>query len=156
MKKKRYLFILIFFSFFIFQKSSAELLKPNNKFKPIEVVKIQLNALQNNNNPYQNSGIKQTWEFAHPSNKKFTGPLSRFIKLLNDEGYNILLNHFEHKIIEVYSSDNKFIYEITILDKDKNFFKYIWQVEKFLNKGPLNDCWLTTSVSLPTSIGSSI
>ena len=59
MKKKRYLFILIFFSFFIFQKSSAELLKPNNKFKPIEVVKIQLNALQNNNNPYQNSGIKQ-------------------------------------------------------------------------------------------------
>ena len=156
MEKKRYLFVLIFFSLFSFQESSAELLKPNNKLKPIDVVKIQLSALKRNNNPYQNAGIKQTWEFAHPSNKKFTGPLSRFIKLLNDEGYNILLNHFEHKIIEVYNSDNKFIYEITILDKDKFFFKYIWQVEKFLNKGPLNDCWLTTSVSLPTSTGSSI
>ena len=38
----------------------------------------------------------------------------------------------------------------------KIFFKYMWQVEKFLNGGSLNNCWLTTSVSLPTSLGSSI
>ena len=157
MKKiTRYFVVLIFFTLFSFQESSAELLKPNIKLKPFDVVKIQLAALKNNNKPYKNAGIEQTWEFAHPSNKNFTGPLSRFIKLLNDEGYNILLNHTEHKIIEIFKSEKKFIYEVTILDREKNFFKYNWQIEKFLNKGSLNNCWLTTSVSLPVSLGSSI
>ena len=152
----RYFFVLIFLSLFSFHESLAELLKPHNKLEPHDVVKIQLSALKNNNKPYQNAGIKQTWEFAHPSNKKFTGPLSSFIKLLNGEGYSILLNHFEHKITEVYKSEKKFIYEVTILDRNKNFFKYNWQIEKFLITGPLNNCWLTTLVSLPISLGSSI
>ena len=155
-KVTRYFVVLIFFTLFSFQESSAELLKPNIKLKPFDVVKIQLAALKNNNKPYKNAGIEQTWEFAHPSNKNFTGPLSRFIKLLNDEGYNILLNHIEHKVVEVYKSEKKFIYEVTILDGEKNFFKYNWQIEKFLNEGSLNNCWLTTSVSLPVSLGSSI
>ena len=157
MKKiTRYFVVLIFFTLFSFQESSAELLKPSIKLKPFDVVKIQLAALKNNNKPYKNAGIEQTWEFAHPSNKNFTGPLSRFIKLLNDEGYNILLNHIEHEVVEVYKSEKKFIYEVTILDGEKNFFKYNWQIEKFLNEGSLNNCWLTTSVSLPVSLGSSI
>ena len=157
MKKiTRYFVVLIFFTLFSFQESLAELLKPNIKLKPFDVVKIQLVALKNNNKPYKNAGIEQTWEFAHPSNKNFTGPLSRFIKLLNDEGYNILLNHIEHEVVEVYKSEKKFIYEVTILDGEKNFFKYNWQIEKFLNEGSLNNCWLTTSVSLPVSLGSSI
>ena len=97
MKKiTRYFVVLIFFSLFSFHETSAELLKPNNEFKPFDVVKIQLSALKNNNKPYQNAGIEQTWEFAHPSNKKFTGPLSRFIELLNDDSYNNLcLNIFQ-------------------------------------------------------------
>ena len=157
MKKiTRYFVVLIFFTLFSFQESSAELLKPNSELKPFDVVKIQLSALKNNNKPYENAGIEQTWEFAHPSNKNFTGPLSRFIKLLNEKGYNILLNHIEHKVVEVYKSEKKFIYEVTILDGEKNFFKYNWQIEKFLNEGSLNNCWLTTSVSLPVSLGSSI
>ena len=155
-KIARYFFVLIFFSLFSYQESLAELLKPNNELKPFDVVKIQLSALKNNNKPYQNAGIEQTWKFAHPSNKKFTGPLSRFIKLFNDEGYNVLLNHIEHKIVEIFKSEKKFIYEVIILDREKFFFKYNWQVEKFLNGGSLNNCWLTTSVSLPTSLGSSI
>ena len=65
-------------------------------------------------------------------------------------------NHIEHKIVEIFKSEKKFIYEVIILDREKIFFKYNWQVEKFLNGGSLNNCWLTTSVSLPTSLGSSI
>ena len=100
----RFFFVLIFFSLFSFHETSAELLKPNNEFKPFDVVKIQLSALKHNNKPYKNAGIEQTWEFAHPSNQSITGPLPKFIKLLNDEGYNILLNHIEHKVVEVYKS----------------------------------------------------
>ena len=126
-----YFYILIFFSIFSFHETSAELLKPNNELKPFDVVKIQLSALKNNNKPYKNAGIEQTWEFAHPSNKRFTGPLSRFIKLLNDEGYNILLNHTEHKIIEIFISEKKFIYEVTILDGEKIFLNIIGKLKNF-------------------------
>ena len=156
--KKKSLYFFIFFSLFFTssEKTNADLLKPSTKYKPYDVVEIQLKALKNNNKPYENAGIEQTWEFAHPSNKQTTGPLSKFIQLLNANSYNILLDHVDHKIVEIFNSDEKFIYEVTILDKEKNFFKYQWQVEKFINKGPLEDCWMTTSVSSPLSIGSSI
>ena len=58
--------------------------------------------------------------------------------------------------MEIFKSEKKFIYEVIILDREKIFFKYNWQVEKFLNGGSLNNCWLTTSVSSPTFLGSSI
>ena len=155
-KKLLYFFFIICFLITNSQKTYADLLKPNIKYKPRDVIKIQLSALKNNNIPYINAGIEQTWEFAHPSNKSSTGPLSKFVLLLSGKEYNILLNHIEHRIAEVFKSEDKFIYEVTILDREKNFFKYQWQIEKFVSDGPLKNCWMTTSVSLPLSLGSSI
>ena len=57
-------FLLIFISF-----SNAELLNPNSNIKPKEVVKIQLSGLQQNDLEFKDSGIEQTWNFAHPNNK---------------------------------------------------------------------------------------
>ena len=136
--------------------SFAELIKPNIKIDPVKVVNIQLNGLMNNDNPYKNHGIKQTWEFAHPSNKKYTGPLNKFINLLQGENYKMLLNHLDNEIIEVFKSANKYGFEVTILGKDKKYYKFRWIVEKYYDDGPLKDCWLTTSVSNPISLGSSI
>ena len=64
----------IFFKFFLFYFLStnivyADLIKPSSYLKPMEVLSIQLNSLKNNNFPYKDAGIEQTWEFAHPSNK---------------------------------------------------------------------------------------
>ena len=39
---------------------------------------------------------------------------------------------------------------------DKNYFKFKWQVEKNKIDGPTKDCWLTTAVSQPYNLGSSI
>tara|TARA_Y100001970_G_C14013372_1_gene739673 strand:+ start:318 stop:779 length:462 start_codon:yes stop_codon:yes gene_type:complete len=136
--------------------SFAELMKPNIEIDPVKVVNIQLNGLMNNDNPYKNHGIKQTWEFAHPSNKKYTGPLNKFINLLQGENYKMLLNHLDNEIIEVFKSANKYGFEVTILGKDKKYYKFRWIVEKYYDDGPLKDCWLTTSVSNPISLGSSI
>ena len=79
----------IFIYFFCFHNVYADnyLLKPNKNYKPANVVEIQLNALKNNNKPFINAGIKQTWEFAHPLNRQSTGPLPKFIKLLNNKSY---------------------------------------------------------------------
>ena len=63
------LFKLIFLFFIFSSISKAELIKPNSNLKPFDVLMIQLNSLKNNNNPYNDAGIEQTWEFAHPINK---------------------------------------------------------------------------------------
>ena len=53
-----------FFFFIIISTANisySELLKPQADLRPEEVISIQLAALQNNNNPYKNAGIEQTW-----------------------------------------------------------------------------------------------
>ena len=136
--------------------SFADLIKPSIEIGPVKVVNIQLKGLMNNDKPSKDHGIKQTWEFAHPSNKEYTGPLPRFISLIKSENYKMLINHLDSKIIEIFQSNNKYGFEVTILGNDKNYYKFQWVVEKYYNEGPLENCWLTTSVSNPVSLGSSI
>ena len=146
--------ILIFFS--NISLSKADLLIPNNSISPAEVIKIQLSALMNNDSEFKDSGIEQTWTFAHPNNKKNTGPLPNFKMMIKGNSYNMLLNHLSHTITELGSSDKWAQFEVVILDKKKIYHKFNWQVEKFIMDGPLKGCWLTTVVSSPISLGSSI
>ena len=136
--------------------TKADLVKPNNGIEPYQVVKIQLRSLKKNDNPTKDSGIKQTWEFAHPDNKKNTGPLDRFKTMIKGKSYEMLLNHLEHKVVEVESTDLIVLFEVTVLDKGKAYYKFNWQVEKYTKDGPLKGCWLTTIVSAPMPLGSSI
>ena len=147
--------IFIFAGMFILTTAKADLIKPNSEIGPNQVVKIQLNGLMKNDEPNLNNGIKQTWEFAHPSNKKYTGPLSKFITLLKGQNYKMLINHLDNEIIEIFKTSNKYRFEVTILSNDKNYYKFQWVVEKYYEEGPLKDCWLTISVSNPISLGSS-
>ena len=62
------LFFIGLFLTFIFNYSLADIIKPNISIEPIQVVKIQLKSLQNNDKPIKDNGIDQTWLFAHPNN----------------------------------------------------------------------------------------
>ena len=136
--------------------SYAELVKPNNGIEPFLVVQIQLRSLKQNDNPKKDNGIEQTWEFAHPSNRKNTGPLDRFKTMIKGKSYGMLLNHLDHKVVEIKSTDLSALFEVTVLDKDKVYHKFNWTVEKYTAEGPLKGCWLTTMVSAPMPPGSSI
>ena len=121
---------------------------------PYDVIKIQLEALKNNDS--QDKGIRQTWLFAHPNNKKATGPLDKFKRMIKSNSYQMMINHISHTITEIRGGDNWVQFEVIILDKNKIYHKFNWQVEKYTMDGPLKDCWLTTMVSNPISLGSSI
>ena len=136
--------------------SKADLLKPNKDILPSEVVKIQLIGLQNNDSDFKDGGIEQTWNFAHPNNKRVTGPLSNFKMMIKSDSYGMMINHLSHTITELGSSDKWAQFEVIILDKDKIYHKFNWQVEKYTLDGILKDCWLTTMVSSPIPLGSSI
>jgi|TARA_Y100000996_G_scaffold369208_1_gene316055 hypothetical protein len=153
---KKNLFIIIILSIFIFTKANAELIKPSSNIEPYKVVKIQLSSLMKNNYPNKDSGIEQTWEFAHPNNQKYTGPLEKFKIMLKGESYKMLLNHLDHKIVAVQVGNGFADYEVTVLDVEKKYYKFNWRVEKYQLDGDLKNCWLTTMVSQPMPLGSSI
>ena len=136
--------------------SKAELLNPSSAITPKEVVKIQLSGLQQNDLEFKDSGIEQTWNFAHPNNKKVTGPLNNFKRMIKGNSYQMMIDHLSHTITEVGSSNKSAQFEVIILDKNKIYHKFNWQVEKYTIDGSLKDCWLTTMVSSPIPLGSSI
>mgnify|MGYP001317912120 CR=1 FL=1 len=155
-KKLQIIFKVFIIHLIFFSTSIAEILKPKSEIRPSEVVKIQLSGLQKNDLEFKDSGIEQTWNFAHPNNKKITGPLPNFKRMIKGDSYQMMLNHLSHTITELGSNDEWAQFEVIILDKNKIYHKFNWQVEKYTLDGALKDCWLTTMVSNPIPLGSSI
>ena len=156
LKKLPLIFSIVTIIFLNISHSNADLKSPNNLILPAEVIKIQLVGLMDNDKDFKDSGIEQTWNFAHPNNKKNTGPLANFKMMIKGNSYQMLLNHLSHTITNLGNSDKWAQFEVIILDKEKIYHKFNWQVEKYIEEGPLKDCWLTTMVSNPIPLGSSI
>ena len=133
----------------------AELLKPTPEINPEEVVKIQLSSLMNNNEPYLNAGIEQTWEFAHPSNRAFTGPIQRFTQMMYAPSYAVMLDHKKHDIIEVKLDKYIAYFFIELTSIDGKMFGFKWTLEKVKEEGGFKDCWMTTAVSTPMPLSTS-
>ena len=133
----------------------AELQKPTPEINPEDVVKIQLSSLMNNNEPYLNAGIEQTWEFAHPSNRAFTGPIQRFTQMMYAPSYAVMLDHKKHDIIEVKLDKNIAYFFIELTSIDGKIFGFRWTLEKVKEEGGFIDCWMTTAVSTPMPLSTS-
>ena len=153
MELKKYFILIILLNFTNFLY--ADIIKPAKGLTAYDVIKIQLNALKKNDKPNKNSGIEQTWVFAHPKNKKMTGPYERFQKMLLGAQYNVLLNHESHKIKLIMSLKNKHVYSVEIISSDKKMYFYEWHLEKSTIKN-CNNCWFTTIVSSPINKGNII
>ncbi len=151
MELKKILIIITFILFF--SSLNANPITPNEKLLPYDVVKIQLEALKNNNK--NDDGIKVTWLFAHPNNKKATGPYERFRIMIYGQQYQQLLNHDSHKITLIMNTPSKHMFKIEILTKDKQLLFYEWHVEKATEEN-CNNCWFTTAVSIPIDQGNTI
>ena len=153
MELKKYFIVIILLN--LTNVIYADTIQPTKNLSAYEVVKIQLNALMKNNESKHNDGIKQTWIFAHPENKKFTGPYERFEKMILSNQYKILLNHASHKISLITNSKDNYIYNIELITKNKKMFFYEWHLEKSTTD-KCDSCWFTTIVLPPVNIGNTI
>ena len=147
------LLILALSSLRYYDNYAPSLIKPNISLKPIEVLNIQLDSLQRNNIPFNDAGIEQVWEFAHPNNKQITGPLEKFKQMIYSENYKILISHIKNEVTIISESENKNVYKVSVLTKDKKKYNYMWQIEKVKEEGSLINCWMTTMVSNPEYVG---
>ena len=133
----------------------AEIKKPTPEINPEDVVKIQLSSLMNNNDPYLNAGIEQTWEFAHPSNRAFTGPIQRFTQMMYAPSYAVMLDHAKHDILKVKIDNNNAYFFIELTSNDGKMFGFKWTLERVTEEGIFKDCWMTTAVSTPMPLSTS-
>ena len=90
-----FLFIL---PFQVWASYDIENAYPEPELKPNDVVKLQLLAMQQNDD--SDFGIEVTFRFASPSNKIQTGPLKRFNSLVRNPSYLPLLNHTNAPFLE--------------------------------------------------------
>ena len=134
-----------------FENVSFAEISPNDKFSPLEVVDIQLTSLQSNTS--DNKGIYQCWLFAHPENKKYTGPLGRFISMIKSNPYDILLESlfFETKLLSKNQTEAKV--EVFLDGKNKNRYKILWTLSKSNTSKKCTNCWMTIGVSKPQNLG---
>tara|TARA_B100001115_G_scaffold58714_1_gene43491 strand:+ start:264 stop:722 length:459 start_codon:yes stop_codon:yes gene_type:complete len=128
---------------------NADMIKPDPSISAKDVISIQLKALQINNSPFEDAGIEQTWEFAHPNNRKYTGPLNNFIRMLKNPSYSMMLDHLEHNIIPVEEEETVSYYFVELTDINGKKYGFEWTVEKVIENGKYKDCWMTIGVSTP-------
>lgn len=147
------LFIITYFIFILTNVSKAiSDVLPNDIFSSIEVVELQMNSLQTNSK-INNSGIYQCWLFAHPENKKYTGPYNNFKRMISDTSYKILLNSTKFKISLLNKNKDMAKYSVDVDAYDNRRYNLNWVLERAKLDQNCKNCWMTTSVTQPQFIG---
>ena len=116
---------------------------PSPELDPSEVVRIQVEALRSNS--LLNEGIQLTYRFASPQNKRFTGPLSRFIQMVRSAPYDRLLNHSSARYSPMAISADEAHQIVIITDMEGEEIPYHWVLRR-QSEGEFKDCWMTSAV----------
>jgi hypothetical protein len=135
--------------------TAQDFLTPNSSIPPDRVIEIQLQALQQNDVPSPDFGITQTWVFAHPDNKRVTGPLERFAAMVKGPNYQLMLNHRQHTIKPVVLTENYALFNVFITTASKHTASFQWEVSR-LKSGIHPGSWMTTAVSPPMQVKDTI
>jgi len=135
--------------------NAQELVQPAPALSPEDVVRTQLRALQKNDVPAQDSGIRQVWEFAHHVNRRMTGPFDRFAEMLKGPLYQALIDHSLHDVKLLGQTTNAASFDVDVTTASGLVLRYRWDVERAFGGG-LDGSWMTVSVSIATSQGREI
>ena len=140
----------------LFQSAAASagnsvFISPSSDLSAFEVVEIQLLGLKTSGRDRM-FGIEQVWLFAHPDNKRVTGPLERFAKLFENPAYAPLVGHSSASIEEIDGEDGVARFVVTVLAQDGQTYGYQWVLrlnrENVAGAGD-GDIWMTSAVSAP-------
>ena len=142
-KRATHLVFLFILPFQVWASYDIENAYPEPELKPNDVVKLQLLAMQQNDD--SDFGIEVSFRFASPSNKKQTGPLKRFIRLVRNPSYRPLLNHINATFLELNIEEDFAVQDVIITTSNGERIGYRFRLS--IQKGPLYPgCWMTDSV----------
>jgi len=127
------------------------LIQPDSGYSPEQVIEIQLLGLQASKDDI--SGIEQVWVFAHPDNKRATGPIGRFARLFTYPAYAPMVGHKGYSYEVLAKDDSTARFRVDLRGRDGNGYSYIWDLRKTLADDVTSQVkegwWMTTAVTAP-------
>jgi hypothetical protein len=118
---------------------------PGPEYGPADVVRLQVQALANNDTPYRNAGIEVAFRFASPANKRFTGPLRRFIRMLYTPTYRPFLRHKVAHFGQVDIQGSQATLTVILTAANGRRAGYVFRLSR--QRGdPCEACWMTDAV----------
>jgi hypothetical protein len=120
----------------------SEKLAPSAVLTPEQVVQIQLKALRLNDS--SNRGIEVAFRFASPDNKIQTGPLPRFISMIQQRPYSLMLAYDNVAFSPVEIVEDRARQRVTLIGSGR-----VVAYEFYLSRqteGACPGCWLTDAV----------
>ena len=119
---------------------------PDPEYDPEQVVGIQLEALADNDDPVENAGIRTAYNFASPANRRVTGPLDRFVSMVEGDRYAPMIDHVEANTDPLERTGEQAEQRVTLTGPDGRTVTYQFGLS-ICNEGALHGCWLTDRVS---------
>ncbi|CAM9576351.1 unnamed protein product [Chrysoparadoxa australica] len=125
------------------KKNMTDIL-PSEERTPNEVIRVLLEALRFNNEPFENHGIEVFYRFSSPSSATYEFDLDRVADYINSSKYSLLTRwdsvNYPHGL--VVSPDQLKAYQtLRLRDPERN----VWVNVSFMLSS-VNDCWLLDSV----------
>lgn len=129
---------------------SDSLPSPSPDLSPREVVRLQVDALGDNDAPYEGAGIETAFRFASPANKRATGPLRRFRTLFDGPQYGPMIDHRAASVGEVRVDGDKAEVGVVLTSKTGDRIGYLFRLSR-QTEAPHEGCWMTDAVrQVPT------
>jgi hypothetical protein len=125
--------------------------EPTSSLSPKEVVRLQVEALGANDEPYDGAGVETAFNFASPANRRTTGPLRRFRTLFDTPTYGPMIDHQGATYSAVQRNDGEARVGVILETGDGRRVGYLFRLSR--QSGPPHDgCWMTDAVR-PVSVG---
>lgn len=123
----------------------AELPAPDGSRAPAAVIAVQLQALAANDDPFTDAGIKTAYNFASPSNRRATGPLEQFVRMVSTAPYAAMVDHVSAQRGILRTSAETAEQRVELTGPDGQQRSYVFGLSR-QNDGSLEGCWLTDRV----------
>ena len=119
---------------------------PSPDLSPAEVVRIQVEALQANDDPHADAGIETAFRFASPSNQAATGPLQRFSQMVKGPVYGDMLGFAWAEYGQIAVDGDQAAQRVTLHHEDGRRATYVFGLSR-QEGGPYDGCWMTDGVA---------
>lgn len=123
----------------------APAIEPDVDLPPEEVVKIQLDLLQNNDLLPCNAGLRAAYAFASPASRAIAGPFERFVLLLTRAEYAPLVGFTQARLDPMIASRRKAYQRAHVQQHNGEWVTFLF-ILSCQQEPPYTGCWMTNSV----------
>jgi hypothetical protein len=136
------------------QKELAELPQPSAELTYDDVVRIQLDALKNNDE--FDTGIVTAFNFASPRNRLNYAPrrggdesdmLRRFSRMLHSPHFRFILNHVSAELSAEFATEDEAWQYVTLKSRDGEEVVLLFLLRR-QSETPFEGCWMTEGVEI--------